>query len=84
MEVFKDRMPLAQKVNYERLGHAELVIHDLERLGILTHEPVVERPRSRPTLSAEYFLTEYGVSFVRAVTIKAETAPRTGEGEEKS
>jgi hypothetical protein len=97
MEAFSSKMPFAQIANYERLGHAELVIKDLERLGILTHEPVAEpdsflqvgdrkipSQRSQTTLRWEYSFTQYGVSFVRAVTIKAETALRSGKGEKKS
>ena len=46
MEAFSSKMHFDQIANYERLGHAELVIQDLERLGILTHEPVAEPDRS--------------------------------------
>jgi hypothetical protein len=80
-KLYKDQMTAEQKANYERLGHAELVIQDLERLGILTHEPVAEPDRylplgdqqipfsrSKTMLRWEYSFTEYGVSFVRAVT----------------
>jgi hypothetical protein len=96
-EMAGDKMPFEQIANYERLGHAELVIQDLERLGILTHEPVAEPDRflrlgdrkipaqqSQTTLRWEYSFTQYGVSFIRAVTTRAETALGTGKGEKKS
>jgi abortive infection alpha-like protein len=87
MEAFSSNMPFAQIENYKRLGHAELVIQDLERLGILTHEPVAESEhdmyqqigaqripigQGKTAIRFEYSITQYGVSFVRAVTIKAE------------
>ena len=81
IEAFSSKMPFAQIANYERLGQAELVIQDLERLGILTHEPVAEPDRYLPLgdqkipfhrstikIRSEYSLTGYGVSFIRAVT----------------
>lgn len=83
-EMAGDKVPFEQIANYGRLGHAELVIQDLERLGILTHEPVLQSPQNRPKLRSDYSLTQYGVSFVRAVTIKAENAPRSSKEEKKS
>jgi hypothetical protein len=98
-EMAGDKVPFEQIANYERLGHAELVIQDLERLGILTHEPVAESKhdmyqqvgsemipigQGMTAIGFEYSFTQYGVSFVRAVTIKAGTALRTGKGEKKS
>jgi hypothetical protein len=47
--------------NYEKKTQAELVFHDLERLGIITRE---EKFSSSPA----YSFTQYGLSFVRAVT----------------
>jgi hypothetical protein len=84
-KVFKDMMTDEQRANYARLGHAELVIQDLERLGILTHEPIAEPDRflpvgdkkipfgrSQTTIRSEYSFTAYGVSFFRAVTTGTE------------
>jgi len=80
-KVFRDQMTDEQRLKCERFVQAELVIQDLERLGILTHAPVAEpdrflqlgnrkipAQRSQTTLRWEYSFTQYGVSFVRAVT----------------
>jgi hypothetical protein len=78
-EVFKDRMTNEQLESYDKLTQAELVVQDLERLGIITHEQIAEpsdriiagaNPSvlSRTTLRAEYSFTQYGVSFIQAVT----------------
>ena len=40
-EHFKDVLSEAPKHNYDRLTQAELVIHDLERLGLITHDQIV-------------------------------------------
>ena len=72
---------------YARLLHAQLIIEDLVRLGILVQ---MQRAEARdhyalnglpmpmkggPTvLKLEYSLTHYGVNFIRAVTTKI-TAP---------
>jgi hypothetical protein len=47
--------------NYEKKTQAELIFHNLERLGIITRE---EKFSSSPA----YSFTQYGLSFVRAVT----------------
>jgi hypothetical protein len=85
MEAFIGNMPFAQIENYKRLGHAELVIQDLERLGILTHEPVAESRHDmyqqvgtqmipighgKTAIRFEYSFTEYGVGFIKSVTPK--------------
>jgi hypothetical protein len=83
MELFRSRMSFEQIANYERLGHVELVIQDLERLGIIAREPVAEPDRylpmgdqkipvgrSKTVLRWEYSFTQYGVSFVRVVATK--------------
>jgi len=75
-QVFKDAMTKEQLENYDKLTQAELVIQDLERLGIITHEQMAEEhlhiaagtPLAQTTLRSEYSFTQYGVSFVRAVT----------------
>ena len=67
--------------NYDKLTQAELVIQDLERLGIITQIQRAERDRyaffgavkipverSQTVLRSEYLFTQYGISFVRAVT----------------
>ena len=75
-EVFKKRMTQEQKENYRRYEHAELVIDDLVRLGLLSAEPVVHPnrfKRSAGTVLPKYSLSEYGVAFMQAVT-------RTNEG----
>jgi hypothetical protein len=81
-EIATGKMHFEQIANYERLGHAELVIQDLERLGILGHEPITRtRTGLTPRFEKEYSLTEYGVSFVRAVSSSPESPLRTGTGE---
>jgi hypothetical protein len=82
-EVFKDKMTAEQLKDYDRLTQVELVIQDLERLGIISHEPIVEPDRyiesgpnkipagrSQAILRSRYSFTQYGVSFIRAVTPK--------------
>jgi hypothetical protein len=73
--IFKDKLTAAQLEDYDRFVHAELVVQDLERLGIITHEQKAEPPNSTilglgtsVKLHAEYSFTQYGVNFVRAVT----------------
>jgi len=80
-ELFKEKMSEEQLKNYDKLTQAELVIQDLERLGIITQtqraEPdryigvgttKIPAGRSQIVLRSEYSFTQYGVSFVRAVT----------------
>jgi hypothetical protein len=78
-EVFNHRMTMEQKENYRRYEHAELVIDDLVRLGLLSAEPVLHPnrfERSGVTPVPQYSFSEYGVSFMQAVTrIKKETEP---------
>jgi len=62
-----------QKANYERLGHVMLVIEDLVRLGIIDKDLVVEDARLKPGQTKThpvYSFSEYGVSFMQAVTVK--------------
>ncbi len=76
-QVFKDSMTKEQLQNYDKLTQAELLIQDLERLGIITHEQRAQQdlkimggaPLTQATLRSEYSFTQYGVSFVRAVTL---------------
>jgi hypothetical protein len=82
-EFFKDKMTKEQLDNYDRLTEAELIIEDLERLKILTREQVVDQgqfwrqdfftaplTQSDTVLRVQYSLTQYGISFIRAVTPK--------------
>jgi hypothetical protein len=66
-KIFKERFSDEQKANYERHGHAVLVIEDLIRLGIIGKDEVTEHP------PYEYSFSEYGVSFMRAVTVKEDS-----------
>ncbi len=80
-EVFREKMPTAQLNNYDKLAQAELVIHDLERLGIIRHNPSLEPDyimlgtneipiqRGNTVLRSNYSFTQYGVSFIRAVSV---------------
>jgi abortive infection alpha-like protein len=80
-EIFKEAMSKEQLENYDKLTQAELLIQDLERLGIISREQRAEPDRSidfgaikvpvmhsQTILRTEYSFTQYGVSFVRAVT----------------
>jgi hypothetical protein len=87
MQIYKDKMSEGQLAGYARLLHAQFIIEDLVRLGILVQ---MQRAEARdhyalnglpmpmkggPTvLKLEYSLTHYGVNFIRAVTTKI-TAP---------
>jgi hypothetical protein len=85
MQLFKDRMSEGQLAGYARLLHAQLIIEDLVRLGILVQmqraEAIDRYPlngfpmsiKGSPTFKLEYSLTHYGVSFIRAVTTKTTT-----------
>lgn len=78
-EAFKDRMSEEQLRNYDKLTQAELVIQDLERLGIITQEQraepnrylgpdTIKIPAGRSAVfRREYSLTQYGMSFIQAV-----------------
>jgi hypothetical protein len=79
-KVFEEDLTDDQKANYERVDHAELVIQDLIRLGILIEDKVPEPDRylpfgdnnipflrSKTTLRAQYSFSQYGVTFMRAV-----------------
>jgi hypothetical protein len=78
-EAFKDRMSEEQLRNYDKLTQAELVIQDLERLGIITQEQraepnrylgpdTIKIPAGRSAVfQREYSLTQYGISFILAV-----------------
>lgn len=62
-----------QKREYQRLKQAELVIEDLERLGILKRA-ISRRARNAADYLADAafdacFLTPYGVSFIQAVSL---------------
>lgn len=79
--VFRDRMTPQQKANYERLEHARLVVADVIRLGIIS-EKITQRPHEYilkedqvvladskpPQFEARYSFSEYGSSFMKAVT----------------
>ncbi len=79
-KVFRHRMNKEREANYRMRVHADLVIQDLRRLGLLVRDPVVDSTHSLRLLGGapvakgesallfEYSLTEYGVSFIRAVT----------------
>ena len=80
-ELFKEQMSEEQGTNYDKLTKADLVIQDLQRLGIITQTQRAEPERSavfgttkipvmgsQTVLRSEYSFTQYGVSFVSAVT----------------
>jgi Abortive infection alpha len=80
-ELFKEQMSEEQRRNYDKLTQAELVIQDLERLGIIAQTQRAEADRyvvfgtakipiegSQTVLRSEYSFTQYGISFVRTVT----------------
>ncbi len=90
----RDKMGDIDKATYAKLNHIELVIQDLTRLGIISRTekanakdnyPFGDSPMpiwSRQTvLKAEYALTHYGVSFMRAVSGNAGTAEKGGPDE---
>jgi hypothetical protein len=81
VQVYKNQMSEAQLAGYARLLHAQLIIEELVRLGILTRRQRAEArdhfllndipyadERQSYRSSVEYSLTQYGVSFIRAVT----------------
>jgi hypothetical protein len=81
VQVYGHQMSEAQLAGYAHLLHAQLIIEDLVRLGILAQRQRAEARdhfllndtpmpmRGRPTvLQVEYSLTHYGVSFIRAVS----------------
>jgi Abortive infection alpha len=89
MQMRKDKMSEEQVAGYARLLHAQLIIEDLVRLGILGQMQRVEAndhyslngipmptKGGRTVLTLEYSLTHYGVNFIRAVTTKT-AAPNT-------
>jgi hypothetical protein len=78
-----DKISKEQLEEYDRLTQAELIIQDLERLGIIARDQVAESERIpnsdfysspigelRTVLRPEYSLTQYGVSFISAMTPK--------------
>jgi hypothetical protein len=74
-KILREQFTDEQKANYERLGRALLVIEDLIRLGIIVKDQVAKHPlelRQTKTRSA-YSFSEYGVSFMQAVTVKDDT-----------
>ena len=78
----------AQQNLQKELAQASLVIHDLQRLRIITLEQEPKRPTlngkdlialdrflgqlQKPELISSYSFTEYGLSFIRAVTPRRE------------
>jgi hypothetical protein len=81
IEIFKQLLTEAQKANYEQLEEAQLVIDDLVRLRILGEDLVAEPDRylevgdkkvpfdrSQTIIRSQYSFTQYGVSFMQAVT----------------
>jgi hypothetical protein len=84
-QVFYARLSNEQKSNYERLAHARLVVQDLIRIGIiaerLVQEPgrylldedqVIPDDREPAKFRAQYSFSQYGSSFMKAVTGKHE------------
>jgi hypothetical protein len=82
-KIFGDLFSDGQKANYERLDHAGLVIEDLVRLGIIVTGQITEQtfpaPYPRSPMSGtsqmlyyQYSFSEYGVSFMQAVTPKVD------------
>lgn len=62
----KDKMGEIDKAAYAKLNRIDLIIGDLIRLGIISPaEPTMD---SKTGYNAEYALTHYGVSFIRAVS----------------
>jgi hypothetical protein len=83
MEVYRNHLTEEQKANYERLKHAQLVIEDLIRLGVISETQVAEPERyfqagdrkiqfegGQTVLRSQYSFAQYGVSFMQAVTPK--------------
>jgi hypothetical protein len=84
-EIFKDQFTEAQKANFVRLDRAVLVIDDVVRLGIISKDMTAEPDRfvqfgdrtvpvegSKTVLRFQYSFTQYGISFMQAVTAKKE------------
>jgi hypothetical protein len=82
-KIFDEQFTDEQKANYERVGHAQLVIEDLIRLGIIVEDKVAEPDRylpmgekkipferSQTILRSQYSFSQYGVAFMQAVTAK--------------
>ena len=61
------RLSKQQKADYDGLTHAELIFQDLERLGILGFS----QPPRRALDDEHCAFTQYGVSFVKAVSPKS-------------
>lgn len=81
--LYKDRMSPEQLAAYDKMTKVELMIQDFERLGIIARESelepptripyafeseVVSLPVGGPTLKTKFSLTQYGISFMGAVT----------------
>jgi Abortive infection alpha len=84
-QLYEVKMSADQLANYDRLTRAELVIQDLVRLGIIGETHTLEPSRfadfgiaripieqARAIFSTRYSFTHYGLSFVRALTVKHE------------
>jgi hypothetical protein len=80
-KLYKERFTEEQRANYERLTRAELLIADLIRLGIISVDQVAEPDKyllfngmkfpteiSGVTLHPQYSFSQYGASFMLAVT----------------
>jgi hypothetical protein len=62
--VFKDSLTQEQKANYEKLDHVELVIQDLDRLGIIVEEQSSEPDDyfEIPHMVGNYSLDGFGIA----------------------
>jgi len=82
-KLFKERFTEDQKANYARFARAKLVIEDLIRLGIIHEDRRTEAPdylypqeedkiRLELRVTSRYSISQYGVSFLRAVTVSCD------------
>jgi hypothetical protein len=87
-QYFKHQLSPEQIANYKRLAHAQLVIDDMARLGIIAHISELSRRNAfvrasfgeeagavlaRDRLMSRYSLTHYGVHFIKAVSSKQDS-----------
>jgi hypothetical protein len=94
-KLFKKRFTDKQKTNYERLDRAKLVIDDLIRLGIIREDRRTEAPPFleadddekiplKMVLTSRYSVSQYGASFMQAVTASCDggTADTAKQGDQ--
>ena len=90
LQIFHGMFTEEQKANYERFQYARLILDDLIRLGIISQNQKVEPgryvkfqnyeipvDRSGTVLHSEFSFSEYGISFMKAVTTKPSDAAQS-------